>query len=73
MGRSGLDGLVTFVSSSLAGIDLNLLVVLRELLRERNVTRAAERLGVTQPAASAALSHQGFRELVTKAARAAAP
>lgn len=46
---------MTFVSS-LAGIDLNLLVVLRELLRERNVTRAAERLGVTQPAASAALS-----------------
>jgi DNA-binding transcriptional LysR family regulator len=40
----------------LAGLDLNLLVVLRELLRERNVTRAAERVGVTQPAASAALS-----------------
>jgi DNA-binding transcriptional LysR family regulator len=47
---------MTFVSSPLAGIDLNLLVVLRELLRERNVTRAAECLGVTQPAASAALS-----------------
>jgi dihydroxy-acid dehydratase len=31
-------------------------VALRELLRERSVTRAAERLGVTQPAASAALS-----------------
>jgi DNA-binding transcriptional LysR family regulator len=30
--------------------------VLRELLRERNVTRAAERVGVTQPAVSAALS-----------------
>src|SRR5579875_3542894 len=40
----------------LAGLDLNLLLVLRELLRERNVTRAAERVGVTQPAASAALS-----------------
>ena len=40
----------------LANLDLNLLVALRELLRERNVTRAAERLGVTQPAASAALS-----------------
>src|SRR5580704_11664228 len=37
----------------LANLDLNLLVALRELLRERNVTRAAERLGVTQPAASA--------------------
>jgi DNA-binding transcriptional LysR family regulator len=40
---------------SLAGVDLNLLVVLRELLREQNVTRAAQRVGVTQPAASAAL------------------
>jgi DNA-binding transcriptional LysR family regulator len=40
----------------LANLDLNLLVVLRELLRERNVTRAATRIGVTQPAVSAALS-----------------
>lgn len=40
----------------LANLDLNLLVALRELIRERNVTRASERLGVTQPAASAALS-----------------
>ncbi|MEU6646121.1 LysR family transcriptional regulator [Saccharomonospora sp. NPDC046836] len=40
----------------LANLDLNLLVMLRELLRERNVTRAAERVGITQPAASAALS-----------------
>ena len=40
----------------LANLDLNLLVALRELLRERSVTRAAERLGMTQPAASAALS-----------------
>ena len=31
-------------------------MALRELLRERSVTRAVERLGVTQPAASAALS-----------------
>jgi Bacterial regulatory helix-turn-helix protein, lysR family len=38
----------------LANLDLNLLVALRGLLRERSVTRAAERLGVTQPAASAA-------------------
>src|SRR5580700_6603501 len=42
--------------SHLASLDLNLLVALRELLSERNVTRAAERLGVTQPAASAALA-----------------
>ncbi|GAA1319018.1 LysR family transcriptional regulator [Pseudonocardia xinjiangensis] len=41
---------------SLANLDLNLLVFLRELLRERNVTRAAQRVGVTQSAASAALS-----------------
>jgi DNA-binding transcriptional LysR family regulator len=41
---------------SLANLDLNLLVFLRELLRERNVTRAAQRIGVTQSAASAALS-----------------
>ncbi|GLZ47873.1 LysR family transcriptional regulator [Actinomycetospora sp. NBRC 106375] len=41
--------------ASLANLDLNLVVFLRELLRERNVTRAAERIGVTQPAASAAL------------------
>jgi DNA-binding transcriptional LysR family regulator len=43
-------------ASQLASLDLNLLVALRELLSERNVTRAAERLGVTQPAASAALA-----------------
>lgn len=40
----------------LANLDLNLVVALRELLRERSVTRAAERLGVSQPGASAALS-----------------
>ena len=36
-------------------IDLNLLVVLEALLDERNVTRAAHRLGMSQPAASRAL------------------
>lgn len=41
---------------ALANIDLNLLVILRELLREQNVTRAAQRVGITQPAASAALA-----------------
>lgn len=44
------------VSARLASLDLNLLVILRELLRERNVTRAADRVGMSQPAASAALS-----------------
>jgi DNA-binding transcriptional LysR family regulator len=50
------DGAVKTATSRLARLDLNLLVVLRELLRERNVTRAAERVGVSQPAVSAALS-----------------
>lgn len=37
-------------------IDLNLLVVLDVLLEERNVTRTAARLGMSQPAASRALA-----------------
>ena len=36
-------------------LDLNLLVTLNALLEERSVTRAAGRVGVSQPAASAAL------------------
>jgi DNA-binding transcriptional LysR family regulator len=40
----------------LAGIDLNLVVALDALLTERHVTRAAERLGLTQSAASHALA-----------------
>jgi DNA-binding transcriptional LysR family regulator len=36
-------------------IDLNLLVVFEALVSERNVSRAADRLGVTQPAVSHAL------------------
>lgn len=39
----------------LKGLDLNLLVALDVLLEERSVSRAAERLFVSQPAASAAL------------------
>ncbi len=35
--------------------DLNLLISLDALLRERNISRAADRLGVSQPAMSAAL------------------
>ena len=38
------------------GIDLNLLAAFDALMRERNVTRAATQLGVSQPAMSAALS-----------------
>jgi DNA-binding transcriptional LysR family regulator len=40
----------------LPSIDLNLLVALRALLRERNVTRAGESIGLSQPATSAALA-----------------
>ena len=38
------------------GLDLNLLVSLEVLLTERHVTRSAEKLGITQPAMSAALA-----------------
>lgn len=38
------------------GLDLNLLVAFDALMNERNVTRAATRVGVSQPAMSAALS-----------------
>jgi DNA-binding transcriptional LysR family regulator len=41
---------------SLSGIDLNLLLVLHTVLRERNVARAAKRLNVTASAVSNALA-----------------
>ncbi|MFF4628957.1 LysR family transcriptional regulator [Streptomyces griseorubiginosus] len=41
---------------NLTRLDLNLVVALRALLEERNVTRAGERIGLSQPAMSAALS-----------------
>ncbi|NDV89400.1 LysR family transcriptional regulator [Aurantimonas aggregata] len=40
---------------NLRSVDLNLLVVLDALLDERHVSRAADRVGLSQPAASAAL------------------
>jgi DNA-binding transcriptional LysR family regulator len=40
----------------LKGADLNLLVSLDALIEERNVTRAAARLNVSQPARSAQLA-----------------
>jgi DNA-binding transcriptional LysR family regulator len=46
---------------TLAAIDLNLLLVLRALLGERHVTRAAARVGLSQSATSHALSR--LREL----------
>ncbi|MEU9635856.1 LysR family transcriptional regulator [Streptomyces tendae] len=41
---------------NLSRLDLNLVVALRALLEERNVTRAGQRVGLSQPAMSAALS-----------------
>jgi LysR family transcriptional regulator, nod-box dependent transcriptional activator len=41
---------------NLSQVDLNLLVALDALLKERNVTRAGRKLGLSQPAMSAALS-----------------
>jgi DNA-binding transcriptional LysR family regulator len=41
---------------NLRSVDLNLLVALEALLDEKNVTRAAHRLGISQPAASRALA-----------------
>lgn len=40
----------------LSGLDLNLVLSLRALLEERNVTRAGQRVGLSQPAMSAALA-----------------
>ncbi len=42
--------------TNLRGVDLNLLVVLDALLRERHVTRAARIVGLSQPAMSSALA-----------------
>jgi DNA-binding transcriptional LysR family regulator len=44
------------VAMGLGGSDLNLLVALRTLLEEVNVTRAGDRLGMTQPAMSGVLA-----------------
>lgn len=41
---------------NLAAVDLNLLVVFDALMSERNVTRAGEKIGLSQPATSNALS-----------------
>ena len=47
---------------NLKSLDLNLLVALDALLREANVSRAAMRIGLSQPAASHAL--QRLRDLL---------
>lgn len=48
-------------STRLSGLNLNALVALDALLSERNVTRAAKRIGITQPAMSQSLAR--LREL----------
>jgi DNA-binding transcriptional LysR family regulator len=46
----------TVVAVNLARLDLNLLVALDALLQQRSVTRAAEQMGLSQPAVSAQLA-----------------
>lgn len=61
---------------TLRGVDLNLLPVLGVLLKERNVTRAAERLNMTQSAVSEALKRLRYRfgdELLVRVGRKMAP
>ena len=48
--------IVSIHTMNIQSIDLNLLVVFDALLRQRGVTRAAESLGLSQPATSAALA-----------------
>ncbi len=55
--------------TDLRQLDLNLLVILRALLKTRSVSQAAERLGMSQPAVSRALSrlrHQFDDQLLIK-------
>lgn len=57
---------------ALGGTDLNLLVPLKVLLEEGNVTRAGQRLGLSQPAMSAALARLRRKfddELLTRSGR----
>lgn len=52
--------MVIIHSMNLAAIDLNLLLVFDALMVERNVTRAGQRIGLSQPAVSAALNRLRF-------------
>src|SRR5690349_9698768 len=54
--------MISIQSMNLNSLDLNLLVALDALLREGNVSRAALRIGLSQPAASHAL--QRLRDLI---------
>jgi len=60
------------LQKSLRAIDLNLLPILRELLYSQNVSKAAERLHMTQPAVSDALArlrNQYGDEILVRAGR----
>lgn len=62
--------------TQLRSVDLNLLPVLRELLRTRNVTRTAESLNMSQSAVSEALRrlrHQFGDEILVRVGREMAP
>jgi DNA-binding transcriptional LysR family regulator len=53
---TGISRVDSVVAVNLASLDLNLLVSLDALLQERSVTRAAARMGLSQPALSASLA-----------------
>src|SRR5437016_7279037 len=50
------SGRLNRTAPKLGAMDLNLLVVFDAIMRDRNVTRAGERLGLSQPAMSHALA-----------------
>jgi DNA-binding transcriptional LysR family regulator len=53
---TGITAIDTLAPVNFASLDLNLLVALDALLEQRSVTRAAEQLGLSQPALSASLA-----------------
>jgi hypothetical protein len=55
---------------NLGGLDLNLLVALDALLSERSVTRAAQRVGLSQPGMSNALGCAGSSTILCSSATA---
>ena len=57
-----MNGMIYIRRMNLKSLDLNLLAALEALLREANVSRAAMRIGLSQPAASHAL--QRLRDLI---------